>query len=902
MPKKLQSFFVLKLTSKRLKTSNYKINLSLNDARRNGESVRLGDSELLRKIRQIRGIEFVQETFDLLSEQKKLIGSKRNTPENREEIRSISDLIDDILYVKDIIVVNISDVRHYKKIIDSGLYVNGKRYSRLLCGAGHARRSSVIFVSDEIRPELSEFLNCGRNLQEKINPNKFNAYYALASSATLSVTRPNFVVVPDYEINRTLNVDWFIANEDGIDPTFDERTLKQKTNLFDGQGLISPTQAQIWAEDVELDWLPSAFIFRAPFSKGLLVTFDFHKFAYENGIREITDIYGKQHLVDDIEVILSLSQFKMAGFYTDLKEYSEKCKQYDFGWGISRFSPKKDKAIANTTYQYLQAMNITDEKIEPICSPTKEWLKNISGLDWKDVSIFLLGERDAFEPDDFNSCDYLLKSILLEPDCMQDSFFRKKLLRLINKKIRESYTGILKVEGNYQFLVNDPYAQCQSVFGMEVTGLLKKGSAYSQYWNKKEIKNVSCFRSPMTWRSEQVVLSMDTRPNIWYDEYQYSNIIFNIHDDWLTRLSGADVDGDIVMTTPSFVDCHYENLNIPTYERLNAEKLVIDDNSLWKSDTLSFGSKIGLITNFGTTFFSMLSVFTDEVDQITLINRLKTCNVAQNMQIDKTKGITVYPIPSWWDKWNKDGDNMELYNKLLCRQRPYFMRYIYSSHNKKYKHHLLSYDTICLVRFGFNLVVLLETPDELLSEPERIVKEEFYTRSPLIDSSSIVNLICHYMESEVAEIKGAVKNPDFDYHIYMNSDFPIDEDKLHKMSILFDKYTALQRNRYDKPDNFESDDELPAKDEYIKILEREAYSISNNLSELTNLLVELCYGRHGENSKEFCWKMFGADGIVNNLYKNCNGFIQVPVMNENGTHKYLGKNYSLTNVVLGEQR
>lgn len=62
----------------------------------------------------------------------------------------------------------------------------------------------------------------------------------------------------------------------------------------------------------------------------------------------------------------------------------------------------------------------------------------------------------------------------------------------------------------------------------------------------------------------------------------------------------------------------------------------------------------------------------------------------------------------------------------------------------------------------------------------------------------------------------------------------------------------------------------------------------------------MCYGRHGENSKEFCWKMFGAEGIVYNLNERCNGFIQVPVIDENGIHEYLGKKYSLTNVVLGE--
>ena len=360
----------------------------------------------------------------------------------------------------------------------------------------------------------------------------------------------------------------------------------------------------------------------------------------------------------------------------------------------------------------------------------------------------------------------------------------------------------------------------------------------------------------MTWRSEHLVLDLEEKENSWY-EYQYSGIIFNIFDDWMMRLSGADVDGDIVMTTPSFVDCHYDNLNIPNYERKNAGKKIIKEDSLWKSDTLSFGSKIGLITNLGTTFFSMLSIYKEKDEQELLINRLKSCNVFQNMQIDKTKGIHIYALPNWWDKWNREGANVELYNRLLARQRPYFFRYIYSSHNKRYRHHYFAYDNVAIVRFGISLDELLKKENP--SEEEQKIKDEFYERSPLIDSNSIMNNICHYMEHEIKEIKINARKESFDYHTYMNSEISIDENKLNKMRILYDDWVSFIRNTHDKSDNNSEDDEMiESKDEYIHVLERRAYSISNNLSELTNLLVEITYGEHGENSKEFCWKIFGA--------------------------------------------
>ena len=160
MPKKLQSFYVLKLETNRLKTSNYKITLDLENARRNGELVRLGDSELLRAVRRIRGIEFNQEILDgLLSERLKL-SRKQNNSENRKKIQDVTDAIDKILFCDDLVILKISDVRHYVKVIKNSLRINNRIFSRIICGAGHARRNSVVFCVDEIKNELSAFLYC----------------------------------------------------------------------------------------------------------------------------------------------------------------------------------------------------------------------------------------------------------------------------------------------------------------------------------------------------------------------------------------------------------------------------------------------------------------------------------------------------------------------------------------------------------------------------------------------------------------------------------------------------------------------------------------------------------------------------------------------------------------------
>lgn len=535
--KKIQSFYTLKFNSGRLRESNYKIDkLTLDQAKENGEVVRMSESELLQAVRRIRGIDFSQAELDeLLRKNKK-----------RKSIL-LSEQIDKILYVPDIITIEFDDSRHYKSIIDKGgVKLNGRNYVRLLCSAGMARKSTALFCHDEIIKELREILNCGRNPDYEIAPSKFNAYYALASSATLRVPTPRFVVIPDCIMEREIEVDFLHESDDiSKDPIVSPETINTKVNLFDGQGLISPRLAQEWLEWLDLDYMPASWIFRAPFAKGLLVTFNYHEFANQRNISEITDIYGKVHNIEDVDVILSESQFKLSGAYSSLGDYSQKCIDYDFAWGISRVSPRQDKNYSTSTYQYVQNLNIIDDsQIEHLCKKTLDWFKNITGDDWVYTQLFLMGDIDISRIDEKwfdNLNNPLLQCLLLEPKLIKDKQINSKVQRLINKKIKESYLGILLLNANYQFMVGDPVAQVEWGLGLQVQGLLKEGQHYSQYWNKRKIKKVSAFRSPVTYFSENNILNLQNTEemNYWYC-YLNSGIVFNVFGNDMMKMSGAD--------------------------------------------------------------------------------------------------------------------------------------------------------------------------------------------------------------------------------------------------------------------------------------------------------------------------------------------------------------------------
>lgn len=81
---------------------------------------------------------------------------------------------------------------------------------------------------------------------------------------------------------------------------------------------------------------------------------------------------------------------------------------------------------------------------------------------------------------------------------INDPYVQNRIRYFIKKRISQAKTGVVKVRGNFQVASGDPYALCQSMFKMEVTGLLKAGEIYSRFWNDRDVKRVACFRAPMS--------------------------------------------------------------------------------------------------------------------------------------------------------------------------------------------------------------------------------------------------------------------------------------------------------------------------------------------------------------------------------------------------------------------
>ena len=402
-------------------------------------------------------------------------------------------------------------------------------------------------VQEDISEELYRRLNNGRH-SKKLNPSKFNAYLGLSSSATTPVSTPRVCVVSDCLMKRNTLVNYVTeVYEPLCDDIIERKEVEIEYNYFDGMGLISPQQSEKWSHELELDWIPADWCIRNAWIKGMVCTFPIQEFCEKvnGGNYMVETIYknedGSPKMADlrNIDVIISESQFKMAGCYDSYEEYERNCITNKLSWGISKYSPKQDSNNLYLNYQSLQTLKLDDEDIIELCKPTVDWIRGVTRDNVMYTSLFLMGKSVGKNGviNFVNSSDnYWLKSLLVNHDVIKDRYVSDKIYDNIVNKIKSACMGKLVVNGNYQCLVSDPYAMMEHICGLEPNGLLKENEYYSKYWNDRGVSLVDRMRSPLTYRSEHNLLDLKDNEELshWY-RYLNTGIVVNVHGDDVLR-------------------------------------------------------------------------------------------------------------------------------------------------------------------------------------------------------------------------------------------------------------------------------------------------------------------------------------------------------------------------------
>ncbi len=538
-PKKLQSYEILKFSSTFLKRNEWVVNISLNSGRLNRQVVSLAENEFFYQLSRLKESVVNWDIVDALILEKRELTKKKNSNVNRNRIRKLDCELDSIIFIPEIVSIEFDSKSHYKTLQNRKLVVNDKEFVRFLAGAGNIRSSTVFFIEKSYFTPLTDVLDNGRDKNTKLNPAKLNAYFGLYASSGFRVAYPRFAVIPDYEFEKIATVD-FIDDDNDIKEI--ERTLT--LNAFDGQGLISPKFAKIWADGLGLEYTPSNFIIRSSFIKGLVVVFDYKKFAKSIGVEVGVDLWGNRFPIDDTDIVLSESQFKLWDSYLSLDDYIYNSEKNDIPFRVTRYSPKQLNRSSSTNYMFLQVLDLAEKDIKSLSEPTLDFFRDVRNLDERKTSLFLSGS--SFFDDDFGAekfCDLgiVSKSILVYPKLLGERYISSRISNVIKKKEQMAKLGKLIVEGQYQIMVSDPYGQAQWLCGMSPRGLLKEGEHYSKWWYDKGERVLAAARSPLTHNSE-MVKSKITETRQMVEWYKYLGNVYIMPINSLDTLYMADSD------------------------------------------------------------------------------------------------------------------------------------------------------------------------------------------------------------------------------------------------------------------------------------------------------------------------------------------------------------------------
>ncbi|MCD8208993.1 MAG: hypothetical protein LUD72_13725 [Bacteroidales bacterium] len=901
--------FIFKIHSSRLRNEKWKLTLPLDEARKNDEVIAIADSQVLRWIDELNGITDRDEKAREISHRIRQIKNEPNSVQNKRTIRKLYSELDELQFQPDYMTLIIDREKDYYRACH-GFCINNVTYKRLLGTNGGIKNSTIVFVSERLHDELERRINNGRNESMELVTAKLEAHRALSCSASIPVSMPNGILVVDDCETKFLTDILYLTDETDGEPLIEARKNEEVTiDASDGFGLILPSLAERWSKELDLGYSCGGFGTRFAYEKGMVFVFDFIDFAERiaDGKYFVRDVWGVETDIRNVEMILTTSMVKLWDSYRSCREYLECSAKNKYSFGITKVCPQALENERNLNYQFIQSYDLSDEDIEELIKPTMDEIKEVLGDDWRKMILFLKGSG-LKESNVGRLDDDIAKAMMIDRRVADDPYVISAVHQMIRKRINEAKVGVLKVHGNYSILSGDPYALCQSIFGLDVTGLLYAGEIYNKYWHDCEAKAVACFRAPMTCHNNIRLFTIAEGEDVeyWY-RYMPTATILNAWDTSMAALNGADFDSDLVMLTDNHVlVSRLDEQPALMCAQRKAVKRVSTEEDFVRSNIDSFGNDIGQTTNWITSMFEVRSHYEPGSKEYeTLSYRIKCGQLYQQNAIDKAKGIICKPMPrSWHDRHtvNKmdDGEKKQFYRSIVADKKPYFMRYIYPALMRQYNTYIKNTDRNALREFGMTVNELKEIKSSKLTERQKEFLRYFDVRLPIGDGDCVMNKICRIFEHEFDGYVGRHnKAVDFDYSILKN-DEEYTASQFYAIKKLYEDYNKqLQSYKvfsdYERINEYDTMAEIQLIDEEFR---RQCEFVCPNRFALCNIILDLCYRK--SSTKKFAWSMCGHEMIENLMAANGNK-ISVPVSDEKGDFTYCGDRYSVIEVELKKE-
>lgn len=921
--------FVLKINTGYLSKNGWHLTLKLNEIRKQSQLVvSLGSSQVLRWLEQDQCKQNNDFEATRIKQEIKYIKKQENSIDNKKRISDLYNKLYEKQFQQDYMMLVMDSPKDYRYVckhgfsitIDYGYRTETVEYKRFLGTAGSIKKSTIIFVNKNIHSKLMEKINNGRyegpkndevvktyngkELNYKFIPAKINAYFALQCSASISVPWPRMIVVDDI-FTKFEDVVRFVKDTGGENPEWpsvsDDTKTEIEINTCDGMGLITPEMSAIWAEALNEGTEPlSGYNTRCAFLKGMVFTVPFKQFAEEVAHTYIIkDAWGDERDIRDADVIVTVSMLKLWNSYAGYEDYYNNCMKNGYEFCIAKSTPHELRNVHTTNYQYLQDFKFTDEQIDELIEPTVSKIKECLGLDWRKLILYMCGT--GLDEKSVIHMEPMCKAIMANPELINDPYIRTKVSRMIQKRIRSAKIGVLDVAGDYSIAGNDPYSLMQGIFGLEITGLLKRGECYHKYWSDRGVEEICIFRAPMTSIENVCKLKVVTNPEMekWY-KYIKTCILLNSWDTTAARCNGEDYDSDSNFCTDNKVllDAFEYKTTLMCVQDSMPKKVPVEEDYI-KSDINGFGDSIGSVTNKATNMISLREQFNPDSEEYKrLTYRISTMMNYQQNAIDRIKGVVARPVPKEWlnarmFRIEEDDDEETILDKqinanIAAEIKPWFFIYRYSQLKSELDKYMKSVKSNCKIRFGKSLEALYSSEDKTEEEKAFIYNYEKYM--PISRAPGTMNRICWRIEDEFKTMD-VLPNVEFDYSI-LKSDAKYTQEEYNSIQQLYDEHNKnMQLFLKGVKKNDSSKEE---RDIFVSQL-TEQFSdacsvVCPNIEVLANILVDICYTSN--KNKSFAWDIVGEQ-IFNNVLKRNGGIIRYPIKDSDGDIEFCGNKFSL---------
>lgn len=629
--------YVYKIHSSRLRRAKWNLQLTVNQARENKELIALSESQMMRFIDELNEITNPELHISDIKSQIKRLKFEKNLSISRPKIKKLYEELDKYQFKKDYVCVVIDNNKDYYKIYKNGFKINNITYRRLLGTTGGVKNNTIVFVNEKLLPELKRRIDNGRDLTKQYTPAKLEAYNALVCSSSTPVSMPNGVVVV-HDCITHFKADVIELDDTGLDqPSM--KYIKDKDvelNDSDGYGLAMPQLMKRWGQEIGEDFLLPGCVIRNSFCKGAVFPIDFQKFASDHNITTITDVWGNVYNIDEIELVLTESMLKLWDAYSSIEDYLRNCEENKYTFAITKSSEEELENVRTMNYQFLQSYDFTDEQIDELIAPTVDEIKGILSDDYRKTILYTKGiglnENNIQHLD--NS---FVTALMIEPKMKNDPYVKNQIYTMIKKRIDDAKVGVLKVPANYSLVSGDPYSLCQSMLGLEVTGLLKAGQVYSKYWIDNGVDKIVSFRAPMTSHNNIRLLNVVHNEKIdEFYKYMTTPTIFNSWDTCADAMNGFDKDGDCVINT-SFQLLIENTKELPAVVcvQRKAPKCIPTEDDIMQSNINSFGNAVGEVTNKITSMFEVQARYEKDSREYRILDyRIKCGQLYQQNAID----------------------------------------------------------------------------------------------------------------------------------------------------------------------------------------------------------------------------------------------------------------------------